>query len=791
MHESEFYHGMYREESLKSIRPGGFIRDFLTRQQNGLSGNHTRQGYPFDTAMWEGIRDIQFKEHEYRGRPLPPPADNTWWPYEQVSYLLDGLVRLGLLMEEAPLVDIFRRQARAFFARRGETGRLGLRNYGLNSEWPFAVFFRAIRAYVEAADGRDEFDAVEKLRRHYHAVPEAELGEEFRNVTNIEGMLAVAGWTGDEALIRKARRVYEIHDRFLRTRDRNGELNRSRLRGDRRLSLHGVTLSEELKLPVLLYLYTGDETLLADAENALRVVLARHEQIPGLPSACEYGQGKDPLQGYESCVISDFTWTLGFFFMATGKVEYADRIEKIIFNALPGAITKDFTNLQYFSSPNQVVATPFSNHTLFMRGFSPLRQYRPDHFAQCCPGNIHRAMPIYAGRMWMSAPDGSPVAVLLGGSEYTFLRHGRRIRIEEDTGYPYDEKIVFRIRGARQTSFPLTIRIPAWSRDPQLTFRGRSRPVAPGTMLRIEESWNDGEELLLTLPMTAELKRDRQWRWVERGPLVYALEIPCRTEWECGGDRFSARSLHPSGRWNFALPDDARLSVTETPERRGEYPLEHPPVKVTVSAREVTGFDELAEGRYTPPLPLFYRLGGEKTLELVPYGGTLLRLTAFPDTTERIMLPVLTAKTSAAYPYHETLPLEEQVFEPESMDDWELWDRSGDVIQCDGTGYFDLISRFRTAENVLTYLQIRFYSEQAGEAVLALGVSDGCIGWLNGEKILTVEPPVSGEMTAPLWFHVRVRAGHNFLRLKVADGLTPDQHRVSWGAKLEAFRTDV
>ena len=143
------------------------------------------------------------------------------------------------------------------------------------------------------------------------------------------------------------------------------------------------------------------------------------------------------------------------------------------------------------------------------------------------------------------------------------------------------------------------------------------------------------------------------------------------------------------------------------------------------------------------------------------------------------------------YPYHETLPLEEQVFEPESMDDWELWDRSGDVIQCDGTGYFDLISRFRTAENVLTYLQIRFYSEQAGEAVLALGVSDGCIGWLNGEKILTVEPPVSGEMTAPLWFHVRVRAGHNFLRLKVADGLTPDQHRVSWGAKLEAFRTDV
>jgi hypothetical protein len=30
---------------------------------------------------------------------------------------------------------------------------------------------------------------------------------------------------------------------------------------------------------------------------------------------------------------------------------------KVIFNALPGSITKDFHALQYFSCPNQVIAT--------------------------------------------------------------------------------------------------------------------------------------------------------------------------------------------------------------------------------------------------------------------------------------------------------------------------------------------------------------------------------------------------------------------------------------------------
>ena len=59
---------------------------------------------------------------------------------------------------------------------------------------------------------------------------------------------------------------------------------------------------------------------------------------------------------HETCDITDHTWALAYLLQATGDARYADRIEQVIFNALPGSITKDFRALQYFSCPNQVIA---------------------------------------------------------------------------------------------------------------------------------------------------------------------------------------------------------------------------------------------------------------------------------------------------------------------------------------------------------------------------------------------------------------------------------------------------
>ena len=79
--------------------------------------------------------------------------------------------------------------------------------------------------------------------------------------------------------------------------------------------------------------------------------------IDGVNSSTEALAGNDPLASHETCDITDYTWTMGYYLMATGDGQWADRIEKAIFNAGFGAITKDFRTMQYFSCPNQFIAT--------------------------------------------------------------------------------------------------------------------------------------------------------------------------------------------------------------------------------------------------------------------------------------------------------------------------------------------------------------------------------------------------------------------------------------------------
>ena len=81
-----------------------------------------------------------------------------------------------------------------------------------------------------------------------------------------------------------------------------------------------------------------------------------------------YELGNDVYVSHETCDIVDFTWTLSHYLMVTGQAEWADKIEKAIYNAGLGAITKDFKSLQYFSSPNQFIATGTSNHNIYKHG---------------------------------------------------------------------------------------------------------------------------------------------------------------------------------------------------------------------------------------------------------------------------------------------------------------------------------------------------------------------------------------------------------------------------------------
>ena len=502
-----------------------------------------------------------------------------------------------------------------------------------------AVFFRAIQAdwWVH-----QDASIIEALERNYLSLNTTLLTDGRRHIVNLEGMLFVYGITGNEQLLTMAEEAY----------NKGGfELDASVAASQGSILLHGVTYAEMLKIPLLLYAYTGKQRYLDLAMNAERKLERDHLLPDGLYTSAESTMGNDVDYAHETCDITDYTWSLGYFLQVTGEAEWADRLERAIFNAAPGAVTKDFKALQYFSSVNQLICTGTSDNNAFKRGKTWMA-YRPIHETECCVGNVNRMMPNFASRLWMRGNTQHPspiIATLYAPNETTFDVDGTTVTITEDTQYPFDGTVTFRFHMSEDKAFPFVFRTPGWAVGADLAVNGVDTDLAlmPQTFTTLDRTFKDGDVITLSFGMEAHLVDVAgQGRYVERGPLLYAYAVPQKkvedttTYSNMNGKRsanpdFKSWSITPDGPFNYGIDElttDDALTVTVNHAAEGyPYDPENTPIKITMPVHEIVwGLDG---GTRNPNLPLsdvLIATDRTTTIDLVPYGSTELRLTVFP-----------------------------------------------------------------------------------------------------------------------------------------------------------------
>jgi hypothetical protein len=648
---------------ITSIKARGWLRRFLEKQRDGLTGHCEVAGMPFGIVTWSGGQE----NNTYRAQ---------WEPYEADGYWIDGMIKAGLLLDDSFLIDKARGRIHHVLDNPDSDGFLGpqalktrpthdtaLGGYYQRNRWPYAVFFRAFMAEYDATAARGICEA---LAGHYLSnTGSHSIG---RDVINIETMLWAYEKTGNKELLDYALKSYK-------------EFNENEKRctidaflSDERHGDHGVTYNEMAKLGAIVYMYTGEKRMLDASINAYRKLDRDQMLASGVCSSSEKLRGKDPLDSAEVCDIADMTWSMGYMLMVTGDVSYADKIERACFNAGPGAMKSDFKALQYFSCPNQVIADRRSNHNETFEGLKHL-SFRPKPGTQCCTGNVHRIMPNYGARMWLQSPDGGIVAALYGPSSVSFSADdGTEVVVEEETDYPFSEKITVTVKAEKQVGFPLYLRIPAWCENATLmieTSGGETRceSCEKATFHKIERVFSNGDRIVLTLPMRLALSR---WPYggigIERGPLAYSLRI--EEDWRrdtddpSSTDEFPAWDLYAASDWNYALGVDEdslneKVEIIEKQPGLDPWSIDTAPIELKVPARKVNGWElrkvtaverEIGDGEgneqlgreqkgdfcFTPQLPEPEKLGEmlsdvEETVTLVPYGCTHLRITVFPQ----------------------------------------------------------------------------------------------------------------------------------------------------------------
>ena len=658
----------YRPLRLGSVMPDGWLKKELQKQANGFSGHQPEFCFPFDRKYWSGNEKGQMDDSRNGG---------TWWyPWEQMAYWTDGSYRCARLLDDRRLLDLALAPIRYSLDNRVDSWFIGSRmlfNGGRDpGRWPQAVFFRALSA---AAEGERDPSITDAMRKHYlHDQIDYQRGAFGpRERIHIESLLWCYANTGDRTLLDKAVQIWSgIPKKDL-----------EQLTEDAPSTMHGVTFAELSKLAALIFLYTGNQEALHVAVEMKNRVVKFHMLADGIPSTTEKLSGTSELAGHETCDAIEFIWSWGYVGMATGSGEYGDLVERALFNAGMGSIKKDGKGVQYISSPNQVLADKHSCAAGWVGTgasmYGPNSDHRPTWMfvTSCCAGNISRLIPTYVERMWMETRSGGLAAAQYGpchvqaavGSE------GTPVDITEETSYPFSERIDFSVRPTKPVTFPLSLRIPAWCREPSLEVNGQpvAMPALKQGFITLTRTFATNDTVSLRLPMPIALRNISGGSVIERGPLVYSLRI--KEQWtptvephfEITSTEFPMWAAEPGSPWNMALAINAMKPVADqvsvvTGSGNSADPWQFPTISLRVPACEIPGWKlrqssptlvshrstgsgkKLVLAREnvtvdcltTPPLPTAAMLEQAKNsptqeVELAPLGSTHLRLTIFPQ----------------------------------------------------------------------------------------------------------------------------------------------------------------
>lgn len=634
--KAQTYYGKSKEVALTQIHPKGWIKEFLKRQANGLGGNPTVSGYPFNTNMW--MEDIHIPVG-HAGKDL--------WPYEQTAYFLDGSLRAGYLLGNKDLVSYAQKNFAYTLNNVQEHGVLGQPKA---DDWARVVYFRGMMAEYDVTKNQE---IISKMSKHFLEKPR--LFNNGRGLMSLEPILWLYDKTGNKKLLELAKS--SLHN--IRNTSLGGEYKKNKLDNEhssrvlgRMLSDeipkgHGVGFTEQVKLPAILYLYTGEKRYLDATLNAINKLEKNHFLVDGVQSSVEHLAGKSVDMAHETCDIVDLVWSVGYVLMATNNGHWGDVIERAVFNAGLGALDKEFKAHQYYSAPNQPVAAEETNQFNMDKKWGGMAQgrmcYRTGHDTECCTGNIQRMIPAYVGRMWLkNTKNDGVIAALYGASSFMFLKDKQEIKIHQETKYPFEDQINFEFELKEKNKFSFTVRIPAWCINPEININGKKlkkfRKV--NGMVTIYRMFKNRDTIVLKLPMETKITTWGEYNKgfaIERGPLVYALPVQNKTiTFPYIGDpklvNFPNKLMYPTSDWSYALDAKSIKDLTVNKYTTEQYPwdLAHTPLRINVPVKKVLNWN-INGTKHLGVFPKELEFSKErKMVELVPLGATYLRMTLFP-----------------------------------------------------------------------------------------------------------------------------------------------------------------
>ncbi|WP_423603351.1 glycoside hydrolase family 127 protein [Sphingomonas sp. MS122] len=245
---------------------------------------------------------------------------------------------------------------------------------------------------------------------------------------------------------------------------------------------------------------TGEERYLTAVRNLWGAVRDHHLTLGGGPWGGVAHRSRevfnpaavfDPHGYVETC--STMAWIqlnrelLGLL----GEARFAQEIERSAYNDLIGAQAPDGEDWCYYCFPNGRRV-----HTTYWR---------------CCKSSGAMAIEELPAIAYATTTDGGIAINLLGPGEACFeLPEAGRVRVRQDTDYPFHGEVEITVETDGPAEFLLRVRIPDWADDALVTIDGDAIAAPAGDYVRLDRRWQSGDRVVLSLPMRPTLLRATQ-----------------------------------------------------------------------------------------------------------------------------------------------------------------------------------------------------------------------------------------------------------------------------------------
>lgn len=269
--------------------------------------------------------------------------------------------------------------------------------------------------------------------------------------------------------------------------------------------------------------YTGDDGFLTAMDALWQDVVQRKLYITGGIGARHEGEAfgaayelPNDSAYCETCAAIGLVLWAHRLNLLHGDAKYVDVLEQALYNGVLSGVALDGEKFFYVNP----LASGGEHHR------------QPFFGCACCPSNVVRLVPSVPGYVYATHDGGIAVNLYVAGTA-TVAGPGGKVRLTQETQYPWDGKIKITLEPEQEGKFALDLRRPGWAGAMRYAVNGKwnDHPEAKNGYVRVESNWKKGDVVEIDLPMPVErieahpkVLADRGRVALRRGPIVYCFE---------------------------------------------------------------------------------------------------------------------------------------------------------------------------------------------------------------------------------------------------------------------------